>query len=150
MKVILLKDVKNLGKKYELKEVKDGYARNFLFPQKLALPATPQNLKNLEKWKKEEEEKNEELLKKLKVWAEKISHLELNFKLKKGEKDEVFGSVSSSQIEEKLKESLEIKNEDVKLEAEIEKPLKEWGSHNVTVNLGRGIKATVKVLIEPQ
>lgn len=147
MKIILLKDVKELGKKYEVKEVKDGYARNFLLPRNLAIVASKENLKKLEEWKKKEEEQQKKLIKELNDLAQKISQTILTFNLKVGESGEIFGSITKVEIEEKLKEVLAIKTS---VEVELEKPLKTLGENTVIVNLGKGVKSTLKIVIELQ
>jgi len=145
MKVILLQDIKGIGKKYEVKEVADGYARNFLFPKKMATAATPSTLANLEKEKALFEAKRQERIAALKKEVEKISATPLRFRLKVGKKGEIFGSVSSLDIEKALK-NLGVKE----AKPELEQSLKELGEHKVTVDLGEGVKGEIKVILEKE
>lgn len=137
MKVIFLKDVKNVGKKLDVKNVSDGYARNFLFPQNLAKIATDEAVKNLEAQKtamiKEEEEAKSELI----ALAKNLENKEFEFKVKTGDKSEVFGSVTKNDIEKKISVS--------DVEILLDKPIKKLGEHRVEVNLGKGIKAELKI-----
>ena len=138
MKVIFLQDVKNVGKKFDVKNVSDGYARNFLFPQGLAKIATEETVKNLEAQKaatvKEEEKVKNELIALSKV----LENKEFEFKVKTGEKGEVFGSVTKNDIEKSISAQEDI-------EALLDKPIKKLGEHRVEVNLGKGIKANLKI-----
>jgi len=144
MKVILLKDVENLGKKYEIKEVAEGYARNFLFPKKLAKPATEANLKWLEKKLKKLEEKAEEELKKVQNLASEIDGLEIVIPVKVGEDGQLFESITSQKILEKLKEEgFELKKKQIVLE----KPIKELGEFPVKVKFPHNLEAEIKVIV---
>jgi len=138
MKVIFLQDVKNVGKKFDVKNVSDGYARNFLFPQGLAKIATEETVKNLEAQKaatvKEEEKVKNELIALSKV----LENKEFEFKVKTGEKGEVFGSVTKNDIEKSISAPEDI-------EVLLDKPIKKLGEHRVEVNLGKGIKANLKI-----
>src|SRR3989344_3457757 len=113
MKVILLQDIKNLGRRYEIKNVSDGYARNFLIPQKLVEPATPENLKRTETKQATLKKELEELRTKL----EEIKQAgAIVFKVKTGERGEVFSSVTDLEIKEKLIEEYpELKGASLKI-----------------------------------
>lgn len=137
-KVILAEDVKNLGKKFDLKEVAVGYARNFLIPKKLAVLATTVSLKNREAALAKEQG----LVEKLKATGEKIAREKLEFRLKSGGKGEIFGSVTAGEI----KKALADKGYQ-ELEVILEQPLKTSGEHPVTINLGRGMKTQLTVTI---
>ncbi|OGZ66077.1 MAG: 50S ribosomal protein L9, partial [Candidatus Staskawiczbacteria bacterium RIFCSPHIGHO2_01_FULL_41_41] len=104
MKVILLQDIENLGKKYEIKDVKPGHARNLLIPQNLVKPATKANLHWLEGQKKIVEEMVTEELKQAQELASKIDGLEVAVTVKIGEDGQLFESISAAKISEKLKE----------------------------------------------
>ncbi|MGC9611017.1 MAG: 50S ribosomal protein L9 [Minisyncoccia bacterium] len=145
MKVILLKEIKGIGKKFEVKEVKDGYGRNFLLPRGLAEAATKEALGKLETQKKIWEAEHEKLVLKLKEEAEKIEALSLNFKMKVGEKGETFGSVSRKDIENELSRQ---GYKDLKIE--LEKPIKTLNEHTIQVDLGEGIKAKLKISTEAE
>ncbi len=144
MKVILLQDVENLGKKYEVKEVKDGYARNFLFPNKLAKPATEKALKWLEMQKEMEAKKAEETLKKIQDSATGIDGQEVIIPVKVGEAGQLFESITSQKISEKLKEiGLDIKKNQILLE----EPIKEMGEFPIKIKFEHNLEAEIKVII---
>ena len=103
MKVIFIKDVKGQGKKNEIKEVSDGYGKNFLINKGYAVMATPTSLKKLNQEKLENKEKEELQKKQATVLKEKLSQMVIRFKVKTGEQEKVFGSVSPKQICNELK-----------------------------------------------
>lgn len=148
MQVILLQDVRNLGKKSEVKNVADGYARNFLFPNKLAEPATPAALKALEKEKVKTEYEDKELKKRLEEIARTIKDRYLEFPVKTGKSGEVFGSVTKEMILKGLRDTGVIRSE--RVEIKLERPLKELGEHKVEVHLKKGISAELKVVLLAQ
>ncbi len=141
MKVIILEDIKDFAKKYDIKEVKSGYARNFLIPKKLAKLASRNALKELEIKKAEWEKKEEGVKNELRAVADELNKKEIVFELKTGKKDEVFGSVTKDDIKNKL--SID------EIEVKLNKPLKILGEHKVEIDLSKGIKAKVKVVIKP-
>ncbi|MGD0576829.1 MAG: 50S ribosomal protein L9 [Candidatus Staskawiczbacteria bacterium] len=144
MKVILLQDVEGLGKKYEVKDVKDGYARNLLLPEKLAKAATRQALKWLAGQKEIIEKEAEEDLKKAQVLASQLDGLELNITVKVGDEGQLFESINSQKIVERLKEmGFEVKKSQVKLE----NPIKELGEFPVNINLDHNLESEVKLII---
>jgi large subunit ribosomal protein L9 len=144
MKVILLQDIEDLGKKYEVKEVKDGYARNFLLPEKLAKPATKEALEQLESQKEEIAKEVEEDLKRSQELASKIDGLELAIPVKIGEEGQMFESINSQKICEKLKEiGFEIKKSHIILGT----PIKELGEFPVKINLEHNLEVEIKVII---
>ena len=144
MKVILLQNIKGLGKRHDVKEVKDGYARNFLIPQKLAEFATAAALKKVADLKLKEKTEREGMVAELKAEAEKIKDKKIVFKVKTGEKGEVFGSVSALDIKGELEKS-GIRHG----VAVAPKPIKTLGETKVEINLGEGIKTEVVVVVEP-
>ena len=147
MKVILLKDVKNLGKKFEIKKVKDGYARNQLIPKGLAKPATPTALKWLELQKEIQEKKAEEELKKVQDFVSTIDGLELVFSVKLGEKGQLFESINAQKISEKLKEmGYEIKKSQIVLP----EPIKELGEHPVKIKFEHNLEAELKIIVNEE
>ncbi|HEY4475587.1 MAG TPA: 50S ribosomal protein L9 [Candidatus Paceibacterota bacterium] len=141
MKILLLQDVKGIGRRMEVKEVKDGYARNFLIPQKLAMPATSEALSI----KKGEELKLEAIREQSKKSAEALQKMTLEFVVKTGGKGEVFGSIKADDIKKALEEK-GIKAHGIILE----KPIKSLGDHLVEVDFGYGIKGKIKVTLRPQ
>ncbi len=145
MKVILLENIKGLGHTNDIKEVSDGYARNFLFPRKLAILATADELKDLMKRTNEASAKLEKLVSTLKAKADQLEKLTFTFRLKVGEKGEVFGGVHGKEIEGKLSEA-GFPNTRV----ELEKPIKTIGETFVLADLGEKIKANVPVVVKPE
>lgn len=141
MKVILLKDTKGVGKKFDVKEVKDGYARNFLLMRGLAEAATKDALNRLEAQRKILEVEHLKFVEKLKTEAARIENIVLNFKMKVSEKGEAFGSVTRKDIEIELSQK-GFKN----LKIELEKPVKTIGEHSVPVDFGEGIRSKLKVV----
>ena len=145
MKVILLADVKKQGKKDQIINVSDGYAKNFLIKNGLAVQATETSTKRLEKEldiKKKEEEANIEACKEL---AEKLKNKEIIIKVKTGEKDKVFGTVSSKQICEELKKmGFEIDKKKIN----VTYPLDTLGTHIVKLNLHKKVEGEIKVTLK--
>ncbi|MDO8424310.1 MAG: 50S ribosomal protein L9 [bacterium] len=144
MKVILLKDVKEIGKKHEVKEVKSGYARNFLFPRELAKAATPEALEWLETQKDIESKKAEEELKEIQDFASNVDGQEVIISVKIGDEGQLFESINVQKIVEKLKESgFEIKKSQIVLPS----PIKELGEFPIKVKLEHNLEAEIKVII---
>jgi large subunit ribosomal protein L9 len=144
MKVILLKDVEKLGKKYEIKEVKNGYARNYLIPRGLAKIANEKNLKWLEKQKELEEKKAEEELVKVQNAASAIDGQEIIIPVKIGEDGQLFESINLQKIYEKLKEmGFDIKKSQILLPS----PIKELGEFPVKIKFPHNLEAEIKVII---
>jgi len=144
MKIILLQDIDNLGKKYEIKEVADGYARNFLIPKGLAKPATKENLKWLESQKEIEVKKAEEELKKVEAVATNIDGQEIIIPVKIGEEGQLFESITSQKIYEKLKElGFEIK----KSQIDLTEPIKELGEYPVKIKFEHNLEAEIKIIV---
>ena len=145
MKVIFLKDLKGQGKKDEIKEVKDGYAENFLIAKGYAVKLTEQSLSKFNRDKAKEkdlDDKNREEALKIK---EKIEKEELIFKVKTGEADKVFGSISPKQIKEELdKKGYSIDKKDILLDH----PIQSLGYHDIKIILYKEVIATIKVKLE--
>jgi len=142
MKIILLQDVKNFGKKFDVKEVKDGYARNFLLPSKLAIVATPNELERLKSEKARQDDEREKCVAHIKIEAEKLKDSALEFKLKVGKKGEAFGSIGKKDIERELSARGLIE-----AKAELVKPFKTLGEHDVQIDFGEGLKTAIRILI---
>jgi len=143
MKVVLLQDVKGLGRRMDIKEVSDGYARNFLIPQKLAVPADRQNIGR----RAEFESKETTLLNSLRLIAERLANEVLIFKIKTGAKGEVFSSITNEDIKKALL-AKKLINESA--EILLDKPLRAIGEQRVPINLGRGVRAEIMVSVKPQ
>ena len=145
MKVILLQDVRGIGKKHEVKDVSDGYARNFLFVNGLAKPATASGVKELEVIIEKKKKNEVELVKHLKELAQKINKTSIEFTLKTDEKGSVFGSVTKEGILKALREQKLVGKE--RVEIALDHPLKTIGTHRVKVDLKKGIEATLGVVV---
>jgi len=144
MKVILLQDVEGLGKKYEIKEVKNGHARNLLLPEKQARAATKEALKWLADQKGVIEKEVEEDLKKAQELASQLDGLEVTIGVKVGDEGQLFESINSQKIVEKLKEmGFEVKKSQVKLA----NPIKETGEFPISISLDHNLEAEIKVVI---
>ena len=144
MRIILLQNVEKLGKKYDIKEVADGYARNFLIPKGLAKPATKENLKWLETQKEIEVKKAEEELKKVEAVATNIDGQEIIIPVKIGEEGQLFESITSQKIYEKLKElGFEIK----KSQIDLTEPIKELGEYPVKIKFEHNLEAEIKIIV---
>jgi len=144
MRVILLQDIDKLGKKYDIKEVADGYARNFLIPQGLAKPATEEALIWLETQKEIEAKKAEEDLKKIQELATAIDGQEIIIPLKVGEKEQLFETVTSQKISEKLKElGFDIK----KSQIDLAQAIQELGEYPVKIKFEHNLEAEIRVIV---
>ena len=142
MKIILLQDIGNIGRKNEIKEVKDGYARNILLPQKLVQVATAENVRKLQSEIKKHQTEKENRFAVLHSQAATLSDIVLLFPVRANEKGEIFGSVSAKEIEKSLAEK-GFKN----TTAILEKPLKKIGEYQIEIDLGKGIKTKVSIKI---
>ena len=148
MKVILLKDVKSQGKKDDIIDVSDGYARNFLFTKGLAIEATKKNLNDLNQ-KKAVEERNAALeLEEAKKTAEELKKIEVTVKIKAGADGKAFGSVSSKEIAEAVKsqKGMEIDKKKIVLKD----PIKALGNYNIEVKLHAGVTGAFTLKVEQE
>lgn len=143
MKVILLKDVKGLGKEGELVESKTGYARNFLFPKKLAVEATSVNLKKWEEDHKIKEEKRQEEIAEAKALKEKLERIEVLIKAKGGKEGKLFGSITSQDISKSLEKQHKIKIDKRKID--LKDNIKNPGQIQLDVKVYPEIVAKLKV-----
>jgi len=133
MKVILKQDLEKLGRTGDIKDVKPGFARNFLFPKGLAVPATEKNIEIL-KLEKEKIKKAKDIeIKKIKELAEKISKLSLNINVKVGETGKMFGTVTKEDIVDSIKKTIDIDID--KQDILLEEPIKEIGVYNVEIKI---------------
>ncbi|MCS7242838.1 MAG: 50S ribosomal protein L9 [Candidatus Caldatribacterium sp.] len=148
MKVILLKSVENLGKEGDVVEVRRGYARNYLFPKKLAVEATSANLSQLEAIRRRRSRIEEKELAEAEALKKRLDGLVLEFFKKAGETGKLYGSLTSKEIADRV--SQELQRELDKKCIELEEPIKDLGEHRVRVNLGHGITATLLVKIFPE
>lgn len=148
MKIILLEDVKNVGKKGNILEVADGYARNFLIRNKLAVEATTQSKAILEKQKQQKIDQGNEDVKNAETLKAKLSELTLVFPVKTGENGKVFGSISSKQIGEELLKKHKITIDKRKILDE--GPFNTVGFYNVQIELHKQVIATIKIQLKAQ
>ncbi len=146
MKVILNKDVPGTGSKGEIKQVADGYARNFLIPNGLAKLATDNIVEQFKNQKKKKVEQMEVELKQEQKIAGKIDGAELNLYAKSSPAGKLYGSVSAGKIAKALNKEygLNIKSSRIRLD----KPIKESGEYTINVSLGHGLEAAVKVIVK--
>ncbi len=145
MKVILKQDLPKLGKKGEVKEVAEGYARNMLIPRGLAEEATPQRLKELKHRAAAEQKKLQRQEAENRSRAAQLDQQEFTFKMPAGEGGRLFGSVTAADIAARLqKEGYPLDKKKVMLD----EPIKNLGRHQVTVKLSQGIKAVIIVNVE--
>jgi len=144
MQIILQEDVDKLGNRGDVVTVKPGYARNFLLPNKLAVEATPGNMKALERIRAALAKKTATELDAAKKQSELLALVSLKFTRKTGENDQMFGSVTSGDIADGLKkEGFEID----KRQVQIPEPLKTLGEFRVTIKVFRDVTAEIKVYI---
>lgn len=146
MKVILLQDVKGLGKKGDVVNAKDGYARNFLFPKNLAKEATEGNMKVLEEQKTAKKLRQQEELAKAKELAAKISELTVELKGKSGDNGKLFGSITTKDISEALKKQHNISIDKRKIDIEGGN-IKTIGVTNVEIKVYPNVTAELKVKV---
>ena len=147
MKVILKEKVASLGKKGDVKEVAEGFARNFLFPKDLAFPATDGVVKMIGNATAREEASKKKKMEEVQALATRLIGHQVTIRLKIGEEGQAFGSASSKDIADALKrEKFHIENEWIALE----EPIKKTGGWNVTLKLPFGIETSVKVLVEKE
>ena len=146
MKVILLQDVKSLGKKGEIVNVSDGYARNLILPKRLGVEATPKNLNDLKLQKANEEKVAQENLEAARAFAKDLEDKEVVVKLKVGEGGKIFGSVSTKEISEAAKEQLNLDIDKRKLQ--LPSPIKILGVTQVPVRLHPKVTGQLKVFVK--
>ena len=143
MKVILLDNIKGVGKKDEIINASDGYARNFLFPKNLAVEANKENLSKLQaKQSSKQFKKDTEKEEALKI-SEKLRKITLKIEVKAGENGKIFGGITAKEIAEALKSNYQIEVDKKKIM--LEENIKTLGTTNVTIKLFEGVMGTVKV-----
>lgn len=145
MKVILLEDIKGVGKKDEIINASDGYARNYLFPKKLAIEASQDNLNKLKAKNESKQKKKQEEFEEAKKVAEKIKAITLVIKAKAGENGKIFGGITSKEIAESLKTEYKIDVDKKKIN--IKEPMKVLGNYMVEVRLYEKIAENLAVSV---
>ncbi len=147
MKVILLKDVKGQGKRHDIIDVKDGYGNNFLIKKELGVLATEDSIKRLKSDVKSEKDNEARLIKEAEEAKKEIEKLVLNFELKAGAQDKVFGSISQKQIVEALKEKGFLVD---KKKVIITSPIQSLGFHTLKIELHKKVVADLKIEIKKE
>lgn len=145
MKVILLEDVKSLGKKGEIVNVNDGYARNFILPKKLGVEANGKNMNDLKLQKANQEKVAKEQLEAAKQLAETIEKGQVTLAIKIGEGGKSFGSISSKEIAAAVKEQMNLDMDKKKIQ--LKDGIKTTGTHEVPVKLHPKVTAKLKVVV---
>lgn len=148
MKVILLENVKSLGKKGEIVNVNDGYARNFILPKKLGVEATGKNLNDLKLQKNNEKKVAQENLNAAKELAAELSAGKVELAIKVGEGGRTFGSVSSKEIAVAVKDQMQLDIDKKKIQ--LKESIKSLGTHIVTVKLHPEVSAELKVVVKEE
>lgn len=145
MKVILKQDVKDLGKVGELVNVANGFARNYLFPRKLAAEATEKRVKEFEHWTRVAESRQKNAMAARKTMLETIAGLQLVFKLNAGEEDKLFGSVTNKDISDELERQGHIVD---KRDIVLPEQIKVLGQHKAVINMGEGLEQEIVITVE--
>ena len=148
MKVILTQDVKGVGKKDQILEVNDGYARNFLIPKKLGVQASTANLALLKSKQDSRDFKRQEDKKETEQIKEKLEKIRLDIKVKSGENGKIFGGVTSKEISDVLKDKYSINIDKKKIE--LKETIKTVGITTVDIKLFEGVIGKVKVNVIPE
>ena len=148
MKVILLQDVKSLGKKGEIVNVNDGYARNFILPKKLGVEATGKNLNDLKLQKNNEKKVAQENLDAAKKLPAELAEGKVEPAIKDGEGRRAFGSVSSKEIAAVVKEQMNLEVDKKKIQ--LKEAIKSLGTHIVSVKLHPEVTAELKVVVKEE
>ena len=148
MKVILLENVENVGKKGETQEVKDGFGRNFLIPRHLAVTATKGNIENLQQHVRKLIDRKERDVKTAEATKQRLNEALLTIKHKAGQDGKLFGSVTVKELAEAIKQMLgiEVDRKSIRLD----EPIKMTGAYTIDVHLEKGVSAQVKVEVEQE
>ena len=145
MKVILLQDIKNVGRKEQIIEANDGYARNYLFPKKLAIEATKDNMLKLQAKKTSEANKKKAEIEANKEIAKKLEKIELTIKAKVGENSKIFGGITSKEIAEELKKQHKFEIDRKKIT--LKDTIKSLGRYTAEIKFGDGVNAELTINI---
>ncbi|MCL5774953.1 MAG: 50S ribosomal protein L9 [Patescibacteria group bacterium] len=147
MKVVFIKDAPGNGRKGELKEVSDGFAKNFLIAKGFAQAVTPQLMQKLEKERKEQDQKKQKEAARQQILKSEIEKRIFSIKVKIGDKGQVFGGVHEKEVAKAISDK--VGEEIGKNQVEIQEALKTPGEHSVAVNLPGGVVAKARINIEP-
>ena len=148
MKVILKDNIKGVGKKNEVINASDGYARNFLFPKNLAVEATPENMQKLNSQNQAKQYRKDQEKEQAQEIAKKLEGITLQIKVQAGENGKIFGSVSSKEISESLEKEHKILIDKKKIE--IKEPIKVLGTRTVEARLFEGVLGKIKINVVSQ
>ena len=148
MKVILLKDVKSLGKKGEIVEVSEGYGRNFIIPTMVGVLADAKNLNTLKLQLQNAEKIAEEKLEEAQELKKKVEEVKLVFHMKAGKDGRAFGSISTKEVQEELKKQYDISIDKKKMELDV--PMKNFGGYDIKVKLHKDVEACLHVSVQPE
>jgi large subunit ribosomal protein L9 len=148
MKVILLENIDNVGRKGETHEVKEGFGRNYLIPRHLAIPATRGNIKTVQEHAKKLIDRKDRELKTAEATKQKLDEASITIKHKAGQDGKLFGSVTVKELAEAIKQALaiEIDRKSIRLD----EPIKMTGAYTVDIHLEKGISAQLKVEVEQE
>lgn len=146
MKVILIADVKSLGKKGDIVETNNGYAKNFLFKKNLAIEATKKNMNDLMLKNKHEEKKRQELYESAKKLAASLEDKSITIHIKTGANGKAFGAISSKEIAQEIKNQLDIDVD--KKDLVLGTPLKSEGAYDIQIKLHPEVTGTIKVIVK--
>ncbi len=147
MKVILLQDVEKVGKKFEVKDVADGYAKNHLFPKKLAQQATKNAMVWAETQREIAQKQTEKELAEMQAKASSIDGREVSIEVKVGDQNQLFESINAQKIAERLKEEgIELDKKQIGLA----KPIDEVGEFPIKISLPHNLEAEIKLIVTPQ
>lgn len=148
MRVLLLKDLQNLGKAGEVVTVAEGYARNYLIPRRLAEPASPGKLQELERIRRQREKKAEDTVRRAAETAASLKDATVRVRVKTGEGGKLFGAVTGKDIAAALEKEFGIALD--KKQIMLDAPLKETGTYPVGVRLAPGVTVKIKVTVDPK
>lgn len=148
MKVIFLQDVPNVATAGQVKDVADGYGRNFLLPKQLATVATPAELKKLELKQQADDRREARSEQEAESLAQTLQGINVVLKVKAGDKDRIYGSITSSDIADEIKK---LSGHEVdKRKIELEEPIRELGSYQIPIKLTKGVTANITVIVEQE
>lgn len=147
MKVVLLQNIENLGKKHEVKEVADGYARNFLLPNNLAKLATVSAVIEVEDFQKKKEEEAEKDLEMVQELASQLDGLELEMKVKVAKNGKLYAAINSERILQAMRDR---GIETGKARVVLKEPIKNLGEYEITIEMDHGLEANIKLIISEE
>ena len=148
MKVILKEDVDNLGQAGETKNVADGYARNYLIPQGMAVRATAGAMKDFEHRQKVQAKKHERMKKRAETLAQRLTSHTLTFEVKTGETGQLYGSITNADIAEALEQELDVEID--RRDIALSEPLRQVGEHFVPIHLMDEVEPQIQVIVKPE